>query len=110
MRIPTENSLRWLNPQKELRQARYLNNTIEQDHRRTKRLVTPGLGFGAFHPALKPLKGYKAMLRTEKFVALTSMTDRTGLFNSWAIRSRHLTMQQGGMILVPSFLFATEPT
>ena len=31
-----------------LRQCKYLNNIVEQDHRRIKRLVRPGLGFGAF--------------------------------------------------------------
>jgi len=30
-----------------LRQVKYLNNIVEQDHRRIKRLVQPGLGFGA---------------------------------------------------------------
>src|SRR5208283_3264272 len=28
-----------------LRQRKYLNNIVEQDHRRIKRLVRPGLGF-----------------------------------------------------------------
>ena len=31
-----------------LRQSKYLNNIVEQDHRRIKRLVRPGLGFGSF--------------------------------------------------------------
>ena len=31
-----------------LRQVKYLNNIVEQDHRRIKRLVRPGLGFGRF--------------------------------------------------------------
>ena len=31
----------------ELRQVKYLNNLIEQDHRFIKRLVKPGLGFGS---------------------------------------------------------------
>jgi transposase, IS6 family len=29
-----------------LRQCKFLNNIVEQDHRRVKRLVRPGLGFG----------------------------------------------------------------
>src|SRR5690348_3732700 len=32
----------------ELRQVKYLNNVIEQDHRFIKRLVKPGLGFFSF--------------------------------------------------------------
>ena len=31
-----------------LRQCKYFNNIVEQDHRRIKRLVRPGLGFGQF--------------------------------------------------------------
>jgi transposase, IS6 family len=30
-----------------LRQVKFLNNIVEQDHRRIKRLVRPGLGFGS---------------------------------------------------------------
>jgi IS6 family transposase len=32
----------------ELRQSKYLNNLIEQDHRFIKRLVKPGMGFFSF--------------------------------------------------------------
>jgi len=31
-----------------LRQVKFLNNIVEQDHRRVKRLTRPGLGFGGF--------------------------------------------------------------
>jgi transposase, IS6 family len=34
-----------------LRQVKYLNNIVEQDHRRIKRLTGPGLGFGGFWTA-----------------------------------------------------------
>jgi transposase-like protein len=34
-----------------LRQRKYLNNIVEQDHRRIKRLVHPGLCFGNFQTA-----------------------------------------------------------
>jgi transposase-like protein len=34
-----------------LRQVKYLNNIIEQDHRNVKRLIRPGLGFGGFWTA-----------------------------------------------------------
>lgn len=33
----------------ELRQCKYLNNVVEQDHRFMKRLVKPGMGFGSFN-------------------------------------------------------------
>jgi transposase-like protein len=50
----------------ELRPVKYLNNLIEQDHRRIKRLVKPGLGFGSFHTARRTLKGYEAMAMIRK--------------------------------------------
>jgi transposase, IS6 family len=44
-----------------LRQCKYLNNIVEQDHRFVKRRVNPGLGFGAFHTAQRTLQGYEAI-------------------------------------------------
>ena len=35
----------------EIRQVKYLNNIVEQDHRNVKRLTSPGLGFGSFWTA-----------------------------------------------------------
>ena len=42
-------------------QIKYLNNIVEQDHRRMKRLVRPGLGFGSLPTARRTLAGYEAM-------------------------------------------------
>jgi transposase-like protein len=44
-----------------LRQVKYLNNIVEQDHRNVKRLIQPGLGFGSFWTARRTLAGYEAM-------------------------------------------------
>ena len=49
-----------------LRQVKYLTNIVEQDHRRPKRLVRPGLGFGGFHTARRTLAGYEAMAMVRK--------------------------------------------
>ncbi|NJN04587.1 MAG: DDE-type integrase/transposase/recombinase, partial [Leptolyngbyaceae cyanobacterium RM1_1_2] len=49
-----------------LRRVKYLNNLIEQDHRRIKRLVKPALGFGSFNSARRTLKGYEAMAMIRK--------------------------------------------
>jgi transposase, IS6 family len=43
----------------ELRQVKYLNNIVEQDHRFIKRLVKPGLGFFSFKSAWRTLQGYE---------------------------------------------------
>jgi len=49
-----------------LRQVKYLNNIVEQDHRRIKRLVRPGLGFGGFATACRTLAGYEVMAMIRK--------------------------------------------
>ena len=49
-----------------LRQCKYLNNIIEQDHRRIKRLTGPALGFGNFRTARRTLAGYEAMAMMRK--------------------------------------------
>lgn len=45
----------------ELRQVKYLNNRVEQDHRFIKRLTKPGMGFGSFNTARRTLRGFEAM-------------------------------------------------
>ncbi|BCL80977.1 IS6 family transposase [Ktedonobacteria bacterium brp13] len=45
----------------ELRQVKYLNNLIEQDHRFIKRLTKPGMGFFSFETAWQTLQGFEIM-------------------------------------------------
>jgi IS6 family transposase len=45
----------------ELRQSKYLNNIIEQDHRNIKRIVKPTMGFKTFNSARRTLSGIEAM-------------------------------------------------
>ena len=49
-----------------LRQCKFLNNIVEQDHRRIRRLLRPGLGFGSFWTARRTLAGYEAMAMIRK--------------------------------------------
>jgi transposase, IS6 family len=58
-----------------LRQCEYLNNIVEQDHRRIKRLVRPGLGFGSFRTARQTLAGFEtmAMMRKGQLQKITVM-------------------------------------
>src|SRR3954454_14740276 len=49
-----------------LRQVRFLNNILEQDHRRVKRLNRPGLGFGGFWTTRRTLAGFEAMAMIRK--------------------------------------------
>ncbi|MEP0915115.1 IS6 family transposase, partial [Leptolyngbya sp. GB1-A1] len=45
----------------ELRQSKYLNNVIEQDHRNIKRIMKPMMGFRTFNSARRTLSGIEAM-------------------------------------------------
>ncbi|WP_126603028.1 IS6 family transposase [Dictyobacter aurantiacus] len=45
----------------ELRQVKYLNNLIEQDHRFLKRLTKPGMGFFSFETAWRTIQGFEVM-------------------------------------------------
>lgn len=53
----------------EVRQVKYLNNIIEQDHRFIKRITGPMLGFKAFHSAAATIKGIEIahMIRKAQF-------------------------------------------
>jgi transposase-like protein len=45
----------------QLRQVKYLNNLIEQDHRFIKRLTKLGMGFFSFETAWRTLQGFEIM-------------------------------------------------
>ena len=45
----------------ELRQVKYLNNLIEQDHRFIKRFTKPGMGFFSFATAQRTFQGFEVM-------------------------------------------------
>ena len=49
-----------------LRQVKYLNNIVEQDHRHVKRLTRPGLGFGSLWTARRALAGFGAIAMIRK--------------------------------------------
>ncbi len=49
-----------------IRQIKYLNNIIEQDHRGVKRVTRPMLGFKSFEAAQSTLTGIELMHRLEK--------------------------------------------
>ncbi len=50
----------------ELRQSKYLNNLVEQDHRAIKRRTRPMLGFKEFHCAAKLIAGIETMHMVRK--------------------------------------------
>ena len=56
----------YLPEETELRQVKYLNNRVECDHRRLKRLINHGLGFKGFWTAHKTIRGYETMYMIRK--------------------------------------------
>jgi putative transposase len=50
----------------EIRQIKYLNNLVEQDHRAVKRIVRPMLGFKSFGSARTTLQGIELMHMIKK--------------------------------------------
>ena len=50
----------------EIRQSKYLNNLVEQDHRAIKRIVRPMLGFKAFPSARVTMQGIELMHMIQK--------------------------------------------
>ena len=59
-----------------IRQCKYLNNIIEQDHLRIKRLTRPMLGFKNFHAAHRTLAGMEVMAMIKKGQMKTLVGDK----------------------------------
>jgi transposase-like protein len=59
-----------------IRQCKYLNHIIEQEHRRTKRLTRPMLGFKNFHAAQRTLAGMEVMAMIRKGQMKTRAGDK----------------------------------
>ena len=50
----------------DLRQSKYLNNIVEQDHRAVKRITNPMMGFKSFWSAQKLIAGIETMHMVKK--------------------------------------------
>ena len=55
-----------------IRQSKYLNNIIEQDHRAVKRVIKPMLGFKSFWAARCTIAGIEVMHAIRKGQLLTT--------------------------------------
>jgi len=55
-----------LKPDIEIRQCKYLNNVVEQDHRNIKRIVRPMLGFQSFQSARVVIAGIEMVAMLKK--------------------------------------------
>jgi putative transposase len=56
----------------EIRQVKYLNNILEQDHRAIKRITRPMMGFKAFHTAYATIAGIETAHMIRKVQIQTS--------------------------------------
>ena len=65
MGLQNEFNFRWENPVK-IRSCKYLNNIVEQDHRRIKSRVQPMLGFKKFYNARRVLIGVELLQKLHK--------------------------------------------
>ena len=75
----------------EIRQIKYLNNIVEQDHRAIKRLIRPMLGFKSFRSAAVTLAGIELMHMIRKGQLQTTGEVRPAR-NSirWRDKARHI--------------------
>lgn len=72
------------NKQIEIRQNKYLNNLIEQDHRFIKKRTKPMLGFKSFHSAKITIAGIENIRMIQKG-QLTSSNDNISTFQNFAM-------------------------
>ena len=56
----------------EVRQVKYLNNIVEQDHRSVKRITKPMMGFKSFRAASNVLAGIELMQMIRKGQMITT--------------------------------------
>ena len=73
-----------INQQIEIRQNKYLNNLIEQDHRFIKKRTKPMLGFKSFHSAKITIAGIENIRMIHKG-QLTSSNDNVSTFQNFAM-------------------------
>ena len=59
-----------------VRQVKYLNNIVEQDHRAVKRITKPMLGFKSFQSARNVLVGIELMHMIRKGQMMMTSCDR----------------------------------
>ena len=64
--IATLKKERKLPPDTEHRQVQYLNNRLEADHGKLKRLIRPTLGFQSLRTAFATLRGFEVMRALKK--------------------------------------------
>jgi putative transposase len=89
----------------EVRQIKYLNNIVEQNHRAIKRLVRPMLGFKSFRSAVVTLAGIELMHMIRK----DQLHNRRGVSGSAILFVGAIMPVISMGVACPPRKFATEP-
>ena len=65
------------------RKVKYLNNRIESDHGKLKRLIKPTLGFKALHSARATIAGFEVMrvIKKGQIKGVSSVHDEINLMH-----------------------------
>ncbi|TXK84032.1 DDE-type integrase/transposase/recombinase [Paenibacillus sp. N3.4] len=79
-----------------IRQTKYLNNIVEQDHRFIKKITKPMLGFKTFRTAEQTLKGIEAMQHHKPLIFMG--LGRIGKY--WLTPCKRLTYNSSNMTLL----------
>ena len=96
----------------QLRQCKYLNNLIEQDHRFIKRRVSPGLGFFSFNTAWRTIRRYESMNLIRKGQIAGIGRRDIQMQVRFASNLFGIAAQIGARLglFTPLFIFATQPS
>ncbi|GAC1544875.1 MAG: hypothetical protein NVS2B4_22710 [Ramlibacter sp.] len=91
----------------EIRQSKYLNNIVEQDHQAIKRIVRPMLGF----KSLRSAQAFIAGIETMHMVKKGQMDCREGQAPSAAAKFYSLAFRatRAARLLVPALLLRQNP-
>ena len=83
------------------RQVKYLNNRLEGDHGKLKRLIKPTLGFQSMKTAYATIKGFEVMRMFKK-----------GQFTAWidAIAAEPTVLRAGARRRVGRAVFGASPS
>ena len=81
--------------------VKYLNNSVEQDHRFIKRITKPMMGFKAFHSARATLAGIETARMIRKGQFTNNLLPAHQQFMALAVSDNRL--------IYTSLMFATEP-
>ena len=105
-----EFNFRGRNPVK-IRCCQYLNNVVEQDHRRVKGRLRPMLGFKTFYNARRVIIGIELAQKIHKRQFAIPITLQSNPAVTWRQSCQHSPHRRGALLnlIAPTILSAPEP-